>query len=497
MKKVFLLILLMVVTKFAAAQNYERFTFNEIKEMANNGDVKAMMNLAGRYEIREMDSEKLNWYRKAATCMKQKEDFYSLLALASFYERGEVLTKNTQEANRLYKKAINKCNLLISQGNTEGYIKLADMFLAGRGVQKDEKKAFNLYLEAANRGDAEGAYEVGRMFYFGRGVEKDEYAGFKWWLKAAENGNSYAMREVGECYHNGRGISKNEKEAEKWFLKAASQGNDMAPFDLGLLYRWDNHEEAIYWFKKYADNWYEVCGNEDCTALECLRELGVYYHPSAKYSSETSSSSSSKTSSSSSTTSSSSSSGNQPNASGTYTISQQGQSITTGNYTGVAGPDMTVTIEFYDDYITVNGLMCEYAGVSGGRKRYNDPTQFAGSSTAYYVDANYNVQKQMTLSTAFGTDWFNYTVVKGEVNIPKATPYQAPSSSHSSGVGNSDKKHTTKTYQKDCPQCLGSGKCRTCNGRHSYLNPLTYEYVTCPNCGPDGRCRACGGTGKK
>lgn len=161
---------------------------------------------------------------------------------------------------------------------------------------------------------------------------------------------------------------------------------------------------------------------------------------------------------------------------------------------------MTVTIEFYDNYITINGIICEYAGESGGRKKYDAPTQFAGSSTTYFVDANYNVQKQMTLSTAFGTDWFDYAVVKGEVNIPKATPYQAPGSytgGYSSGSGYGHENQTTKTYQKDCPQCLGSGKCKTCNGTHSYVNPLTNKYVTCPNCGTDGRCRACGGTGKK
>lgn len=197
---------------------------------------------------------------------------------------------------------------------------------------------------------------------------------------------------------------------------------------------------------------------------------------------------------------SSSSSDNKPNASGTYTISQQGRSLTTGNYTGVAGSDMTVTIEFYDDYITVNGLMCEYAGESNGRKRYDDPMQFAGSSTTYYVDANYNVQKQMTLSTPFGTDWFDYTVVKGNVSIPKAEPYHAPNNNldgYSTGSSNGNGNRTTKTYQKDCPQCLGSGKCRTCNGTHRDINPLTNRYVTCPNCGTDGRCRACGGTGKK
>lgn len=55
----------------------------------------------------------------------------------------------------------------------------------------------------------------------------------------------------------------------------------------------------------------------------------------------------------------------------------------------------------------------------------------------------------------------------------------------------------TKNYHKDCHLCGGSGKCRTCNGTHRILNPLTNNYQTCPNCKPDGVCAACKGTGQK
>ena len=49
-------------------------------------------------------------------------------------------------------------------------------------------------------------------------------------------------------------------------------------FSLGILYRRDNKNEAIYWFKKYVDYTYAEFGSPNPTALECLRELGVYYH---------------------------------------------------------------------------------------------------------------------------------------------------------------------------------------------------------------------------
>lgn len=502
MKKVFLLILLMGATLFVSAQNYDSMTFNELKERANNGDVKAMMSLGWRYGNRKMDSEKLNWYRKAATCMKQKEDIYGLITLASFYEQGKVFKKNTQEANRLYKKAINKCNLLISQGNTEGYMRLAYMFRYGSGVQKDEKKAFNLYLEAANRGDAEGAYNVGMFYKFGLGVEKDEYVAFKWLLKAAENGNSDAMSEVGECYDDGKGISKNGKEAEKWFLKSASQGNAHVSFKLGLFYQYrqDNKEEAIYWFKKDADINYEQTGKEDCVSLKCLRELGVYYHPSAKYSSETSSSSSSRTSSSSSTTSSSSNKGLL--YSGTYTQSPQGYCQETGQYTESMGPGFVLSVEIYDSYITINGSRCEHTSTSGSWKTFKGNEMYG---VTQYYKVNYNNFEMSSYMISLnpytgGYNTFVYQMKKGEASFDihhNNTTTNNGGYSIGGNRGGGINKGGTTTYKKDCYMCHGSGKCRTCNGRHRYLNRLTNKYITCPNCGPDGRCRTCNGTGKK
>lgn len=66
-----------------------------------------------------------------------------------------------------------------------------------------------------------------------------------------------------------------------------------------------------------------------------------------------------------------------------------------------------------------------------------------------------------------------------------------PSNATGSSMGSSGKQ---------CRLCLGSGKCKTCNGKGWYYDTafgLDRDYV-CPNChNHDGKCSSCGGTGRK
>lgn len=147
------------------------------------------------------------------------------------------------------------------------------------------KERFDLYMKAAELGNAEAQCEVGfRYAASDRGVAKDYYEAFKWYKKSADQGYAEAMYHIGEAYEHGQGVQQDYKMAEKYYLSAAYKGYDHAYFMLGILYKYDlkNKNEAIYWFKKYADYTYAESGEPSPTALESLRELGVYYHPDEK-----------------------------------------------------------------------------------------------------------------------------------------------------------------------------------------------------------------------
>lgn len=74
----------------------------------------------------------------------------------------------------------------------------------------------------------------------------------------------------------------------------------------------------------------------------------------------------------------------------------------------------------------------------------------------------------------------------------------------SSYESHEDHSHSSSSYEyenrygdKDCPSCLGSGKCSTCNGKGWYDNPFGSGHLDCPNCahGKPGVCGKCLGKG--
>ena len=59
-------------------------------------------------------------------------------------------------------------------GHAEAQVQLRLMYEKGRGVDSDEKKAFDLFLNAAHEDNANAQCAVGRMYQDGTVVVKDD-----------------------------------------------------------------------------------------------------------------------------------------------------------------------------------------------------------------------------------------------------------------------------------------------------------------------------------
>ncbi|HEX2578804.1 MAG TPA: tetratricopeptide repeat protein [Rhabdochlamydiaceae bacterium] len=151
----------------------------------------------------------------------------------------------------------------VEKGFVKAYSLLADCYLSGRGVAKNESHGIGLLRLGAAFGDTNAQFTFGLYTKLGLIVDQDYAAGYRWLKKAADGGHKNAQCNVAMCYELGQGVEQNEKEAFFWYKKAAEQGHPYARYKLGTLYEegrgveQDIHE-AVKWYKLAADQ-----GNAD------------------------------------------------------------------------------------------------------------------------------------------------------------------------------------------------------------------------------------------
>lgn len=175
-------------------------------------------------------------------------------------------------------------------------------------------------LRKAEAGDAKAQYSIAKTYQYGwDGAPKDVEKFVYWLKKAANSGVAEAQYDLGELYCHGElyfngehGVPKDESLYIKWATKAAFNGYSPACYSLGLHYKYEDKQEAIYWFKKGMDVHWKESGEEDEFCAEGLRKLGVHYHPGDNINHSNSSSANTSSNSSSTSTSSNSSNNSTP-----------------------------------------------------------------------------------------------------------------------------------------------------------------------------------------
>ena len=106
---------------------------------------------------------------------------------------------------------------------------LAVLLLSGCGSvfgQDYSKKSVKELLPLAEQSDAEAQYNLGVRYENGRGVRKNQQKAFWWWRVAAEQGEAFAQDALGVIYYYGTGVPKDYVLAYKWYNLAAAQEPD-------------------------------------------------------------------------------------------------------------------------------------------------------------------------------------------------------------------------------------------------------------------------------
>ncbi len=160
-----------------------------------------------------------------------------------------------------------------SLGHLEASHRLAGLYLEGHGVERNHRRAFELYEKAAKAGRGEAQLELARLYDQGRGTTPDMEQAVLWYWSAAKNEVPAAQLEVGRLYEQGRGVEKDLAEAASWYGLAAQAGVGDAQLALGLMYLEgrgvdESIEAAASWLQRAA---------EDAQLPEAWYHMGTFY----------------------------------------------------------------------------------------------------------------------------------------------------------------------------------------------------------------------------
>lgn len=115
---------------------------------------------------------------------------------------------------------------LAEQGDVIAQINMGSIYKNGKGVPKDNHKAFNWFKRASDQGDALAQANLGMMYYEGLGVRQDYTLARKLFQKSANQGDSDAQGILGAFYENGIGdVRQNKSIAKEWYGKSCDNGN--------------------------------------------------------------------------------------------------------------------------------------------------------------------------------------------------------------------------------------------------------------------------------
>ena len=267
----------------------------ELQECVAKGNVEAMCFLANLY----MDGHGVPKDENVAyNLLKQAEGLgsqYAKAILAIFYMNGVIVQQDLDEAlNRLtigydklqipqiagilaykyynmgdYKSALKYATESAEKNDKLGLTVLGAHYLNGNGVNKDEEKAFECYIQAASMGEETALNQLGWMYMNGCGVEEDPSQAFFWYNESANKQSDVGMYNLAYCYRDGYGVEQDSEKAAEWYKKAAEAGYIDAMLALGQYY-----QEHMIDFDK-AEKW--LLKAAEAGSAEAMNMLGVFY----------------------------------------------------------------------------------------------------------------------------------------------------------------------------------------------------------------------------
>jgi len=236
-----------------------------LEKAAAAGDPIAMNLLADHLRGKDEGDEAaaVEWLRKAAKAGSVE----AIAKLAYRYENGKGVEKNQRKAFDYYKMAA-KAGLPMAQA------KLGDYYAFGyANVETDMTEAKKWYARAALAKNPKGLFYLGTFAYQGIGEKKDVVKAAKLFILSARLGEPHAQYNLAKFHLKGEGVPKDPAAAAYWFRQAALRGDPKSQRELAFCLIQgkgvkEDYEQGVRWLKLAAEN-------GDTEANRFMRETGI------------------------------------------------------------------------------------------------------------------------------------------------------------------------------------------------------------------------------
>lgn len=151
---------------------------HSLKTIVNNGLIVLGLSFGLVVSVAASDSDSDSDYYEELEEIAKQGDAADQFGLGSIYSRNEVYTKSfywfQQSAN---------------QGYASGQQSLGHAYLVGQGVRQDYKKALYWFQQSANQNSSGAQMMIGIMHSKGQGVRQNKILAKKWYGKSCDNGH--------------------------------------------------------------------------------------------------------------------------------------------------------------------------------------------------------------------------------------------------------------------------------------------------------------------
>lgn len=135
-------------------------------------------------------------------------------SLGVMYSWGRGVERNDERAFKLFFDACHQSN------ETQGCANLGIMYENGRGTQKDEKEAATIYRTACEGGAAESCTLLGMLLDTGRGVTEDVPRAIEMFTKGCTGNDPMGCQQLALANLHGHGVPQNDERGFKLFETA-------------------------------------------------------------------------------------------------------------------------------------------------------------------------------------------------------------------------------------------------------------------------------------